>query len=63
MLQEIIVVEGQHDKAAVLHAVQAEIIVTGGFAISRAVIDRVRLAQERRGVIILTDPDYAGEQI
>lgn len=63
MLQEIIVVEGQHDKTAVLRAVQAEIIVTGGFAISRAVIDRVRLAQERRGVIILTDPDYAGEQI
>ncbi len=63
MLQEIIVVEGQHDKAAVLKAVQVEIIVTGGFAISKATIDRVRLAQARRGVIILTDPDYAGDQI
>ena len=27
------------------------------------VLERIRLAQERRGVIVLTDPDHAGERI
>ncbi len=63
MIREVIVVEGKDDTTAIHRAVQAETIETGGSAISRDVIERIRLAQARRGVIIFTDPDFAGERI
>lgn len=63
MIKEVIVVEGRDDYIAVKRAVDAEIIVTGGYAFPRGVMERIKLASERRGVIILTDPDYAGERI
>ncbi len=63
MIKEIIVVEGKDDTAAIRRAIDAETIETGGSAIDRRVIERIRLAQERRGVIVLTDPDHAGERI
>ncbi|WP_411348609.1 ribonuclease M5 [Paenibacillus sp. WLX2291] len=63
MIKEVIVVEGRDDTVAIKRAVHADTIETGGSAIGPQVIKRVRLAQERRGVIILTDPDHAGERI
>lgn len=63
MIQEIIVVEGRDDTAAIQRAVQAETIETGGSAINDEIIARIALAQKRRGVIIFTDPDHAGERI
>lgn len=63
MIREVIVVEGKEDTAAVQRAVEADTIETGGSAISEEVIERIRLAKERRGVIILTDPDHPGERI
>lgn len=63
MIKEIIVVEGKDDTVAIKRAVEAETIETGGSAINRDIIRRIRLAQERRGVIIFTDPDHAGERI
>jgi len=63
MLKEIIVVEGKDDTAAVRRALEAETIETGGSAINKDILDRIRLAQERRGVIVLTDPDHAGERL
>ncbi|MFD1883965.1 ribonuclease M5 [Paenibacillus wenxiniae] len=63
MIKEVIVVEGRDDTVAIKRAVEADTIETGGSAIGPHVIRRVRLAQERRGVIILTDPDHAGERI
>jgi len=63
VIREIIVVEGKDDAAAVKRAVEADIIETGGSAVDEGVIERIRLAQERRGVIVLTDPDHAGERI
>jgi len=62
-IQEIIVVEGKDDTVAVQRAVQADTIETGGSAINKEKLERIRLAQERRGVIIFTDPDYPGEKI
>lgn len=62
-IQEVIVVEGRDDRNAILRAVKADILETGGSAVDAKVIDRVRLAQQRRGVIIFTDPDHAGERI
>ncbi|MNI26388.1 Ribonuclease M5 [compost metagenome] len=63
MIKEIIVVEGKDDTAAIRRAVEADTIETGGSAIGASVLKRVALAQERRGVIIFTDPDHAGERI
>lgn len=63
MIKEVIVVEGRDDYYAVKKAVDAEIIVTGGYSLPGDVMKRIKLAQERRGAIIFTDPDYAGERI
>jgi ribonuclease M5 len=63
MLQEMIVVEGKDDTTAIKRAIGADTIETGGSAIGEEVLRRIELAQERRGVIILTDPDAPGERI
>jgi ribonuclease M5 len=63
VINEIIVVEGKRDAEAVQRAVQADCIITYGYTLPPSVIERIRHAQSRRGVIVLTDPDYAGEQI
>lgn len=44
-------------------ALDAEVIATNGFMIKKELLDTLKQLQERRGLIILTDPDYAGEQI
>ncbi len=62
-IKEIIVVEGRDDTVAVKNAVDADTIETNGSAIGKQVIEQIKLAKERRGVIILTDPDYPGERI
>lgn len=63
MIKEVIVVEGRDDITAVKQAVDAEIIAVGGFGINNKVILRIQEAQKRKGVIVLTDPDFAGEKI
>ncbi|EXX86127.1 DNA primase [Paenibacillus darwinianus] len=63
MLKEIVVVEGKDDTAAIKRAVEADTIETGGSAVGEEVLRRIELAAVRRGVIIFTDPDHAGERI
>ncbi len=63
LIKEVIVVEGRDDVDAVKKALDAEIIAVGGFGINAKVIDRIKEAQKRKGVIVLTDPDFAGEKI
>ena len=60
MIKEVIVVEGRDDTVAIRRAVEADTIETGGSAINQRILKRIALAQERRGVIVLTDPDHAG---
>lgn len=62
-IKEIIVVEGKDDTAAIRRAVNADTIETNGSAINNETIEKIRLAQKTRGVIIFTDPDYPGEKI
>ncbi|MFC5406755.1 ribonuclease M5 [Cohnella soli] len=62
-IREVIVVEGKDDTTAVQRAVGADTIETGGSAIDESVLRRIELAQARRGVIVLTDPDSPGERI
>ena len=63
MLKEILIVEGKADVAAINRAVAAECIVTGGFHLSRRTLENISAAYKKRGIIILTDPDSAGENI
>ncbi|WAW15032.1 ribonuclease M5 [Peptostreptococcus equinus] len=63
MIKEVIVVEGRDDIRAVKKALDCELIATGGFGFPKGVMERIKTAQEKRGVIIFTDPDFAGEKI
>jgi len=62
-IKEIIVVEGKDDTVAIKRAVDADTIETNGSAVNKETIEKVRLAQKVRGVIIFTDPDFPGERI
>ena len=63
MLKEVLIVEGKSDTAAVKRAVEADCIETGGFHFSRNTLANIAAAYKKRGIIILTDPDSAGENI
>ena len=63
MLKEVLIVEGKSDTAAVRRAVEADCITTGGFHFTRQTLKNISAAYNRRGIIILTDPDSAGENI
>lgn len=63
LIKEVIVVEGRDDIDAVQKAVNADIIATHGYGISRATLARIENAYKTRGIIILTDPDHAGQKI
>ncbi len=63
MLKEVLIVEGKMDTAAVKRALDADTIETGGFTLSPRTIKDIEAAYRRRGIIILTDPDAAGERI
>lgn len=62
-IKEAIIVEGRDDTAAVKRAVEAVTVETHGFGMPEtmwAVIDK---AYRSQGIIVFTDPDYAGEKI
>ena len=62
-IKEAIIVEGRDD-AAVLHQVtDALIIETHGFGIKKSTWDLMKKAHSEKGLIILTDPDFSGEEI
>ncbi len=63
MIKEVIVVEGRDDIRAVKEAVKCEIISTNGFNYGNKLIKTLKSLQERRGLIILLDPDFEGERI
>jgi ribonuclease M5 len=62
-IKEIIVVEGKDDTTAIHQAVNADTIETNGSAINEETIEKIKLAQKTRGVIVLTDPDFPGQKI
>lgn len=62
-IEQIIVVEGRDDTAAILQSVDAVTIETHGYGIRPSTWDVIDKAYETAGIIIFTDPDTAGEQI
>ena len=62
MIQQVIVVEGRSDVAAIRRSVEADCLITGGFSLTPQLLQQIEAAYQRRGIIILTDPDSAGER-
>ena len=62
-LSRAVVVEGRDDTAAVSRAAEALIIPTHGFGITAETWEVIAKADKEKGLVILTDPDHAGEQI
>ena len=63
MIQEVLVVEGKMDVVAINRAVEADCIITNGFHFNKKTLANIAAAYKKRGIIILTDPDSAGENI
>lgn len=63
MIKELIVVEGMDDIAQIKNAIDADVVATHGYKIKKTLFDELRKAQKTRGVIVFTDPDYAGKMI
>ncbi|WP_088008415.1 ribonuclease M5 [Indiicoccus explosivorum] len=62
-IKEVIVVEGKDDTVAVKRATGADTIETNGSAVSDMTLQQIAHMQEKRGVIVFTDPDYPGKRI
>ena len=62
-IQEIVVVEGKDDTRRLQEVVDVDTIETIGSAINDEILMQIEHAQETRGVIIFTDPDFSGEKI
>ncbi len=63
MIKEVLVVEGKMDVVAIHRAVEADCLITGGFSLNARLLDSIESAYKKRGIIIFTDPDSAGERI
>ena len=61
-IRQAIVVEGRYDKNVLSQIVDAPIFTTDGFGVmnDRELLSLLRTVAEKRGLIILTDPDGAG---
>lgn len=62
-IKEVIIVEGRDDTAAIGKAVDAVTIETHGFGMPDHIWPIIDKAYAEKGIIVFTDPDYAGEKI
>lgn len=62
-IEEIIVVEGKDDTKRLQQFINCDTIETNGSALSEETLKKISHAEEVRGVIIFTDPDFSGEKI
>lgn len=62
-IQEVIVVEGKHDKEKILKCVEADVIMSNGTHMSSDFLALCKKMNEERGIIVFTDPDGPGEMI
>lgn len=63
-IQELIVVEGKNDAHAIRRAFgKVDVIWTEGFGLTEGKLNLISEMAQRRGVIVCTDPDFAGKLI
>ena len=63
MIKEVIVVEGHSDTKRLQSFFEVETIETHGLGLDQKTLDYIRETNEKRGVILLLDPDSPGERI
>ena len=62
--KEIIVVEGEHDKAKILEVYpNSEVIITNGSEVSKETIEMLKELNKEKEIILFLDPDYPGKRI
>ncbi len=63
-IKEVVVVEGYHDLAK-LKAIfeKIDVYITNGSEVSTETLNELKILNEKRGLILLLDPDYQGERI
>ena len=62
-INEVIIVEGKNDRNKLNSIIDADIIITNGSHLSKKTLELIELTNNKRGVIIFTDPDNVGEKI
>src|SRR5690625_4439250 len=62
-IKEVIIAEGKADRLKVEQAVNADSNETKCTAINKQTIEKSKHPERKRGVIVFTDRDYAGERI
>jgi ribonuclease M5 len=62
-IQEVIIVEGNHDSALLKSLVECDTIVTNGSTLSKTTLNLIQQAAKQRNIIVFTDPDSTGERI
>ena len=61
-INEVIVVEGRDDTANLKHYFDCDTYETGGSSIDDRDLERLKVLEEKRGIIVFTDPDFQGER-
>lgn len=62
-ISQVIVVEGKHDSAVLKKYFNCDTLETSGTHLSKATLKLIKIAHEKRGVIVFTDPDVPGNKI
>lgn len=62
-VSQAIIVEGRDDVDVVNRACDALVIPTHGFGITKETWELLEKAYQEKGLVILTDPDFSGEEI
>lgn len=62
-IKEVIVVEGKNDTINLKRFFDVDTIETHGLGLSKEAIEYIKEINNKRGIIVFTDPDSAGENI
>ncbi|EKF51910.1 Ribonuclease M5 [Lactococcus garvieae DCC43] len=62
-IDKVIVVEGRDDTTNLKRFYDVDTYETGGSSIDNTDIERLKVLQEKRGIVVFTDPDFQGERI
>lgn len=63
MIKEVIVVEGKNDTKRLKEFFDVDTIETHGLGLNKETIEYIKNVNDKRGIILLLDPDTPGEKI
>lgn len=62
-IKEVVVVEGKTDTATLQNIFEVDTIETKGLSLNDRTLSLIKETARRRGIIVLTDPDFPGNKI